>query len=72
VLTNPVYAGAYAYGKTRQETILDGAGVRNRHVQPQITLSKTASTVPRGLSRERVFVLGQLDGALMCAFRPRR
>jgi len=25
VLTNPVYAGAYAYGKTRQETILDAA-----------------------------------------------
>ena len=27
VLTNPVYAGAYAYGKTRQETILDAADI---------------------------------------------
>jgi hypothetical protein len=26
VLTNPVYAGAYAYGKSRQETMLDAAG----------------------------------------------
>src|SRR5437870_5996816 len=28
VLTNPVYAGAYAYGKSRQETMLDEAGAR--------------------------------------------
>jgi DNA invertase Pin-like site-specific DNA recombinase len=26
VLTNPVYAGAYVYGRTRQETVLDSAG----------------------------------------------
>ena len=31
VLTNPVYAGAYAYGKTRQERYVDSAGqVRKR------------------------------------------
>jgi DNA invertase Pin-like site-specific DNA recombinase len=33
VLTNPVYAGAYAYGKTRQETTLDAAGVRRKHIR---------------------------------------
>jgi DNA invertase Pin-like site-specific DNA recombinase len=30
VLTNPVYAGAYVYGKTRHETILDASGVRKK------------------------------------------
>jgi DNA invertase Pin-like site-specific DNA recombinase len=33
VLINPVYAGAYAYGKTRQETTLDAAGVRRKRVR---------------------------------------
>jgi DNA invertase Pin-like site-specific DNA recombinase len=33
VLTNPVYAGAYVYGKTRQETILDAQGVRRKRVR---------------------------------------
>jgi predicted DNA-binding transcriptional regulator AlpA len=33
VLTNPVYAGAYAYGKTRQETTLDAAGVRRKRIR---------------------------------------
>jgi DNA invertase Pin-like site-specific DNA recombinase len=33
VLTNPVYAGAYAYGKTRQETIMDASGVRRTRVR---------------------------------------
>src|SRR3974390_1827746 len=33
VLTNPVYAGAYAYGKTRQETILDGSGARKKRIR---------------------------------------
>ncbi len=28
VLTNPVYAGAYAYGKSRRETMLNASGVR--------------------------------------------
>src|SRR5467141_665493 len=32
VLTNPVYAGAYAYGKSRQETMLDAAGARTKRV----------------------------------------
>src|ERR1700730_5505678 len=30
VLTNPVYAGAYAYGKSRQETMLDATGARTK------------------------------------------
>jgi hypothetical protein len=35
VLTNPVYAGAYAYGKTRRECVVDGQGgvtQRTRHL----------------------------------------
>jgi DNA invertase Pin-like site-specific DNA recombinase len=30
VLTNPVYAGAYVYGKTRTETTLDASGARKK------------------------------------------
>jgi len=30
VLTNPVYAGAYVYGKTRVETTLDASGARKK------------------------------------------
>src|SRR5258708_10236309 len=30
VLTNPVYAGAYAYGKSRHEVILDASGPRQK------------------------------------------
>ena len=33
VLTNPVYAGAYVYGKTRQETTLDAAGARKKRIR---------------------------------------
>ena len=33
VLSNPVYAGAYAYGKTRQETTLDASGRRQKRVR---------------------------------------
>ena len=33
VLTNPVYAGAYAYGKTRAETVLDADGGRRKRIR---------------------------------------
>jgi DNA invertase Pin-like site-specific DNA recombinase/predicted DNA-binding transcriptional regulator AlpA len=33
VLTNPVYAGAYAYGKSRHEVILDATGARRKRVR---------------------------------------
>jgi len=33
VLTNPVYAGAYAYGKSRRETMLNASGVRRKRVR---------------------------------------
>jgi DNA invertase Pin-like site-specific DNA recombinase len=33
VLTNPVYAGAYAYGRTRQETVLDAAGRHKKRLR---------------------------------------
>ena len=33
VLTNPVYAGAYAYGKTRTETVLDAGGGRHKRIR---------------------------------------
>jgi DNA invertase Pin-like site-specific DNA recombinase/predicted DNA-binding transcriptional regulator AlpA len=33
VLTNPVYAGAYVYGKTRTEMMLDASGVRRKQIK---------------------------------------
>ena len=33
VLTNPVYAGAYAYGKSRRETMLNASGVRRKRIR---------------------------------------
>ena len=33
VLTNPVYAGAYVYGKTRKETTLDASGARRKRIR---------------------------------------
>jgi DNA invertase Pin-like site-specific DNA recombinase len=33
VLTNPVYAGAYAYGRTRQETVLNAAGKHKKRLR---------------------------------------
>ena len=45
VLTNPVYAGAYAYGKSRQETMLDAAGVRRKRVR-QLPRSEWQVLIP--------------------------
>jgi hypothetical protein len=33
VLTNPVYAGAYVYGRTRHEIVLDATGQRKKRVR---------------------------------------
>jgi DNA invertase Pin-like site-specific DNA recombinase len=33
VLTNPIYAGAYVYGRTRQEIVLDAAGGRKKRLR---------------------------------------
>ena len=33
VLTNPVYAGAYVYGKTRTEMMLNASGVRRKRIK---------------------------------------
>src|SRR5262249_60117243 len=33
VLVNPVYAGAYVYGKTRTELTLDAAGARKKRIR---------------------------------------
>jgi DNA invertase Pin-like site-specific DNA recombinase/predicted DNA-binding transcriptional regulator AlpA len=33
VLTNPVYGGAYAYGKTRTDTVLDAGGGRRKRIR---------------------------------------
>ena len=33
VLTNPAYAGVYAYGKSRRETMLDASGARRKRVR---------------------------------------
>ena len=45
VLTNPAYAGAYAYGKSRQETILDAAGARRKRVR-QLPRSEWQVLIP--------------------------
>ena len=45
VLTNPVYAGAYAYGKSRQETMLDAAGARRKRVR-QLPRSEWQVLIP--------------------------
>jgi DNA invertase Pin-like site-specific DNA recombinase len=36
VLSNPVYAGAYAYGKSRRDVILDATGVRKNRVRRRV------------------------------------
>ena len=33
VLTSPVYAGAYFYGRTRQETVVDGTGTAHKRIR---------------------------------------
>ena len=50
VLTNPVYAGAYAYGKTRTETVLDAGagGISASGIFP----------VPTGRCSSRTIILG--------------
>ncbi len=45
VLTNPVYAGAYAYGKTRTETMLDAAGGRRKRIR-HLTPSERQVLIP--------------------------
>lgn len=45
VLTNAFYAGAYAYGKSRQETMLDAAGVRKKRVR-QLPRSEWQVLIP--------------------------
>ena len=50
VLTNPVYAGAYTYGKTRQEMTLDAAGVRRKRIR-HLPLFRMAGAHPGASSR---------------------
>jgi len=45
VLTNPVYAGAYAYGKSRHEITLDRCGVRRKRVR-KLPQSQWAVLIP--------------------------
>ncbi len=45
VLTNPVYAGAYAYGKSRQERYVDENGVLRKRVR-QLPRSQWAVLIP--------------------------
>jgi DNA invertase Pin-like site-specific DNA recombinase len=46
VLTNPVYAGAYAYGKTRQERYLDDAGRVSKRLR-HLARKEWAVLIPR-------------------------
>jgi DNA invertase Pin-like site-specific DNA recombinase len=45
VLTNPVYAGAYAYGKTRREIVLDAAGRQKKRLR-KLPRSEWAVLIP--------------------------
>jgi DNA invertase Pin-like site-specific DNA recombinase/predicted DNA-binding transcriptional regulator AlpA len=45
VLTNPVYAGAYAYGKTRREIVLDEAGRHKKRLR-KLPRSEWAVLIP--------------------------
>ena len=45
VLTNPVYAGAYAYGKSRHEVTLDDSGARTKRVR-RLPQSQWAVLIP--------------------------
>ena len=45
VLTNPVYAGAYTYGKTRREVILDASGTRRKRSR-KLPQSQWAVLIP--------------------------
>jgi DNA invertase Pin-like site-specific DNA recombinase len=45
VLTNPVYAGAYAYGKSRQEITLDASGARKKRIR-KLPRSQWAVLIP--------------------------
>jgi DNA invertase Pin-like site-specific DNA recombinase len=45
VLTNPVYAGAYAYGKSRREVTLDRCGARRKRVR-KLPQSQWAVLIP--------------------------
>lgn len=45
VLTNPVYAGAYAYGKSRQERYVDETGMPRKRVR-QLPRSQWAVLIP--------------------------
>ena len=53
VLTNPVYAGAYVYGKSRHERFVDGDGnVRTRvRKLPRRRVGRAHSRSPRGVHR---------------------
>ena len=52
VLTNPVYAGAYAYGKSRHDVILDASGARKKRVRklPQSQWSVLLPTTTKASS----------------------
>jgi excisionase family DNA binding protein len=45
VLTNPVYAGAYAYGKSRHDVTLDSSGTRKKRVR-KLPRSQWAVFIP--------------------------
>ena len=45
VLTNPVYAGAYTYGKTRREVTLDASGTRKKRAR-KLPQSQWAVFIP--------------------------
>ena len=63
ILTNPIYAGAYAYGRRRQETVIDNGRKRVRRgiakqdpsarngVSPSSSTRRARPSLPKGRSR---------------------
>src|SRR5215211_5920848 len=65
VLTNPVYAGAYAYGKSRHEVTLDASGARKKRVR-KLPRSQWSVLLPA----TKASSIGAHTRAIACASRP--
>jgi hypothetical protein len=68
VLTNPVYAGAYAYGKSRCEVTLDRCGARRKRVR-KLPQSQWAVLIP---NHHQASSTGAPTRPIACASAPTR
>jgi hypothetical protein len=66
VLANPVYAGAYVYGKTRTEVTLDALGVRRKRINCHERALLFVSPEPHTPSNQRSSCLARNRVAPHC------